>query len=272
MLKYISMFLVLMLVACSSGRSKYQVYKKKKGGYLQEKFQDDLSLVSFRGNSYTKKSTAELFAKFRAIELCQEAGKKFAGIVGILDRSESKTVTRTNGAVYGFPSYYYGYSPFYSRYSGIGFGGSFGTMSGSSWNETLTYPSLEVVYRCSDQVFEPEIIMREVGAEEMKHLVKDLKGALQVEKVVEGSPNQKLEVGDIILKAEGKRVEKTWQVMQAFSEKKKALPIEVLRDGERVKMNLMAADVSPKVETSQQEILKSACDFKEIKKRSLCKK
>lgn len=272
MLKIISLSCVLMLVACSSGRSKYQVYKKKEGGYLQEKFQEDLSLVSFRGNSMTKKSTAELFAKFRAIELCQEAGKKYAGIVGIIDRSESKTVTRTNGAVYGFPSYYYGYSPFYSRYSGIGFGGSFGTMSGSSWNETLTYPSLEVVYRCSDQVFEPEIIMREVSAEEMKHLVKDLKGALQIEKVIAGSPNQKLEIGDIILRAEGKRVEKTWQIMQAFTQTKKLLPIEVLRDGERVKLTLSSKDVSAEVEKSQQDIMKSACDFKEIKKRPLCKK
>jgi hypothetical protein len=262
---------MIFLAACSS-RTKYQVYKKRDGGYEQSRFDKNLSVVNFRGNNYTMKSTAELFAKFRAVELCHEAQKKVADLVGIVDHSENKTITRTSGGVYGFPSYYYGYSPFYNRYSGFGFGTSIGIMSGSSWNETLTYPNVDVVYRCGEKVYEPEIILREVSADDMKTLTKDLKGALQVEKFIDGSPNKKLEQGDFILKVSGERIEKSWQLMAAFDQDHRRVPVEVMRDGNRMKMEIESKDVTDKVEKSEQEIIDKGCDFKEIKKRPICKK
>lgn len=271
-MKRVAVFLVMIFLAACSSRTKYQAYKRKDGGYEQCSFEKELSVVNFRGNNYTKKSTAELFAKFRAVELCREARKKVADLVGIVDRSENKTVTRTSGGVYGFPSYYYGYSPFYNRYSGFGFGSSIGLMSGSAWNETLTYPNIDVVYRCAEKVYEPEIILREVSAEDMKQLTKDLKGALQVEKFIDGSPNKKLEQGDFILKVAGERIEKSWQLMAAFDHEHRALPVEIMRDGSRTKMQLESNDVTDKVEKSQQEIINKGCEFKEIKKRPICKK
>lgn len=262
---------LLSLASCSSHRTKYQVYNKKEGGgYSEEKFEDGLSMINFRGNSLTKKSYAELFAKFRAIEICLDAGKKYAHLVGMLDRSESRTVTRSSGNVYGFPSYYYGY-PYYSRYSGFAFGASFNTLSSNSWDETYTYPNLDVLYRCEDVVYEPEVIFREVPATEVKHLVKDLKGALQVEKLIDGSPNKKIQENDIILKAAGERIEKNWQILKDFDQKTKSIPLDALREGEKTKLVMEAKNVSEAVGKTQQDIIQSACKFDEIKERALCK-
>lgn len=264
--------LILILLSCASPRTKYHSYKgKQKGGFSQEKVDANLDMISFRANSFTKISEAELFAKFRAIESCAEAGKKYSHIISLVDRSQSKTITRSNSHVYGFPSYYYGHSPFYHRYSGIGFSAGFNTISTNSWDETLIYPHTDIIYRCRDEIYEPEIILREVPAEEMKHLVKDLKGALQIEKILEGSPNKKLAVGDILLRAGRERVEKNYQVLRHFDSEKQGVPVELLRDGERVRLNLASVTVTQQVSASQQDIIKSACKFKEIKKRSLCR-
>lgn len=264
---------ILMVSACSSDqRTKYGSYKKKNnGGYTHQKITDDLQMVTFRANSYTKKSTAELFARIRSLEICRDQEKQYSHILGVIDRSDSREITRSTSNVYGFPSYYYGYSPFYHRYSGIGFSAGLNTVTSNTWNETLVFPHYDLLFKCVDQVFEPEVIMREVSADEMKHLVKDLKGALQVEKVMDGSPNQQLKTGDILLKAGGERITQNWQLLALFNQSKTEVPVEILREGERIKFIMKAAPVTEQVAQSQQESLKAACKSKEIKERALCR-
>lgn len=265
--------LLLLMTACSSGeRTKYQAYdREERGGYRQEKFSEGVDVVVFQGNRFTKRREAEAFARFRSIEICQERGSPLTQILGVEDKSSVKEVTRSSSNVYGFPSYYYGYSPFWNRYSGIGISAGINTVSSESWQETLVYPRYEILFRCTEKVFEPELILREVSAEEMKHLVKDLKGGLQVEKIMGGSPNTSLQPQDIILRVGGERITRNWELLASFSEKKSSVAVQILRDGERKTLEMRSREVTEEAQKSQQETINSVCKLEELEERSLCK-
>lgn len=267
-------FLMILISGCSSqDRSKYQPYdKEERGGYSLEKFTEDLEAVTFQGNRFTKLKDAEAFARFRAIEICHERGISLSQIVGVLDQTSEKEVTRSSSNVYGFPSYYYGYSPFWSRYSGIGFSAGINTVSSESWSETLVYPRYEVLFRCVDKVYEPELILREVAAPEMKHLVKDLKGGLQVEKIMKDSPNPSLELQDIIIRARGVRISRNWELLSSFDKDHVKMTTQILRDGDKKSHFLIGKDVTEETQKSQQETINSVCKFEEVATRPLCKK
>lgn len=260
--------LALVISGCSSSRSKYAAFKKKEG-YRDMPAESGFQVVSFKANAYTKEKDAELFAKFRAIEICKESGKKLANIMQVQDLSEQRDVIRTSSS--GFPSYYYGMSPFYGRYhSGLGLG--FSTMSSNSWEETYTYPEFSVVFTCTDDAFGPELVFRQVSAEDMKLLVKDLKGALQVEDILDGSPNTKvIEVGDVITRANGSRIQSIPQLMKFFMGNKREVDVEIMREGTKRSALLKSVEVSNFLEKSQTEIIQSACKKKEIKERKVCK-
>jgi len=268
------LFFIFILASCSSQeRTKYQAYDKdERGGYSSEKFTDSLDSVVFQGNRFTKRKDAEAFARFRAIEICHERGVPLTQIVGVLDKTSEKEVTRSSSNVYGFPSYYYGYSPFWSRYSGVGFSAGINTVSSESWSETLVYPRYEVLFRCVSKVFEPELILREVSAAEMKHLVKDLKGGLQVEKIMKDSPNKNLHPQDIILRARGERISRNWELLSSFDENHIGIESQILRDGAKKNLTLRAREVTDEALKSQQETINSVCKFEEVATRSLCKK
>lgn len=260
--------LLIFAVGCAgTGRTKYQAYEKEQG-YQDLPQVHNVRVTNFKANEFTKKSDAELFSKFRAIEVCHATGKKLTHILDVEDQSQSKEVIRSN--MTGFPaSYYYGMSPYYSRFSGVGFGIS--TASSTAYQETYVYPDYTVWFDCVDAAFGPEIALREVSPDEMKLLVKDLRGALQVEKVLENSPNaKKIEVGDVILVANGQRIQNTLQFVRLFSPTKREVTVELLREGVRKKVVLKSNDVSEFVQKSQEELLSAACNKKEIQKKSLC--
>lgn len=260
-----------LLSSCSSKRTQYQKYDKEEGGYSVQKFGDDLYLSRFEANSLTKRSQAETFAKFRSLEACREDGKKYSHILAVNDRSGKKKITRSDGNAWG-PSYYYGMSPFYSRYGGLGFSTGINVINSRSWEETLVYPNIEVIYHCAEKIFEPEIAMREVPAEEMKHLVKDLKGGIQVEDILPGSPNNELKEQDIIVKADGKRIMKGHELLSLFKDGPAPVKLEVLREGERKQVLLKAEDVTQEVIANLRKLKDKACDYEDVKeKSSLCK-
>jgi hypothetical protein len=264
---WLEFFILCLVFSCSStSRTKYQAFEKKQG--YQDQEERGLRVATFQGNAYTKKADAELFAKFRAIEVCQGENKKLSHLLNVEDLSVSKDVVRSSSA--GFPSYYYGMSPFYSRFHS-GFGVGFSHMSTNSWQETYTYPNLQVTYHCADQVRGPEIILRKIPREEMKLLVKDLKGGLQVDRILEGSPNIKLiEVGDVLLKGQGQRIEEMADLLFLF-DKHQIVEVDLLREGLRKKILLRSTDVSDQVKRAQEGILSSACGKRELKKHPLCK-
>lgn len=260
-----------LLASCSSKRTQYQKYDKKEGGYSHQKLEDDLHATRFEANSLTKRSYAELFAKYRSLEICREEGKKYAHILAVIDRSSKKKITRSNGDAWG-PSYYYGMSPFYSRYSGFGFSTGINVINSRSWEETLIYPNVEVIYHCTEKIFEPEIAMREVPADEMKHLVRDLKGGIQVEKILPGSPNKDVREQDIIIKARGKRIVNGHEVLALFKDGPSPVELEILREGEKKTVRLQADDVTEKVIGNLSELKEKACKFPDVKTASaLCK-
>lgn len=265
--------LLLILMSCSSDeRTKYGPYKKKNGGGYQEKAVDDLKIVSFKANSHTKRHYAIKFAKFRAIEICSAENFKLTHLLDTFDKTILKTVTRTSTT--GYPSYYYGMSPYYSRYSGVGYGFGFSTTNSNSWDETLLYPNIEVVFECVNEVYGPQVEFREVPPDEMKLLIKDLHGGLQVEKFPTNSPNSKnLRVGDILIRANGERIQQIYQLLSLFHKSKNhTLKIEVLRDGVlKSGLTLIGVDATDKILEAQKGIIQTTCKHEEIKANALCK-
>lgn len=268
---------LIFVVSCSS--SKPTPYKKehKKEGYFDSTF-EELRVARFKANSYTKKNKAELFAEFRAIENCRAENKK-ANIIDIFDKTEEKIVTRTSGTNWG-PSYGFGSYPYYSRYPGFGYGVGIdmSTSSGTMWNEKVAYPNLEVYYECRDKIYRPQILLKEIDSEQMKLLVKDLKGGLQVEKIPDISPNhKKIDLGDIILKANGKRIEKVYELVRLFDTADSTVTLSILREGRPLMAKVTAVDVTADVEKTEQEIISKVCskkkdeDQKDLKASPLCK-
>lgn len=257
-------------VSCSTKRSEYAPYKDKAG--YREGQEDGLQKTSFKGNSKTKVNDAEVFASFRALELCQQKNKKLVHIFDVINNTKKEEVIRTSGGGYS-PSYYYGMSPYYGRYSSFGLG--IGMSSGSAWKESLTYPDIDILYDCVDKAWGPEVVFRDVSAENMKLLVKDLKGGIQVERIIEGSPNTAIEVGDIILKMDNVRIEKGREIQKAFNgeKPKTSITLDILREGIRKQVKLVSKEISDKVLECQNKMTEHACGYEEIKKKNgLCKK
>jgi hypothetical protein len=270
----IRILLLIFVASCSTTKPTPYQKEKHKEGYRDETL-EELKVSRFKANSYTEKIKAERFAEFRAIEVCKESENKFANIMDISDKTVEKEITRTTGTSWG-PSYGYGMGgygyPYYSGYSGVGFGVGMSTVSGSSWNEKLVYPIIEVYYNCQEKIYRPEIMMKEISAEQMKLLVKDLKGALQVEKIPETSPNLKnIELGDLILKANGKRIEKIYELIHLFNDKNSVVTVSLLREGKPVMTKLSSTDVTEKVDQTEKEIIRRVCKEKKNEEQKLLK-
>jgi hypothetical protein len=253
-------------------RSSYRPYKKEEG--FREKVEEGLRIVNFVANSNTKVEETMVFAKFRAIEICLGEKKKFALLLDVVDKTEKKNILRSSADTY-YPSYYYGMSPYYSRYSNFGLYGGFGSSNSKTWSETIVYPQVDVLYQCADQAWGPEMIFRDVTADEMKILVKDLKGGLQVEKVLDHSPNTRtFESADVLIRANGKRIQKNFELLRLFNEPewKKNLNVEIYREGQRLARVMKRHEISESVLTSQTEVIRAACQYEEIKTREVCSK
>lgn len=269
-----SLIILAILAGCSSTKPTPYQKEKKHEGFADEAL-EDLKISRFKGNSYTKKDRAQRYAEFHAIENCLPTEHKHANIIDIFDKTVQKEITRSSGSSWG-PSTYFGMYPYYSRYSSFGFGAGFNTISANSWNETLIYPVIEVYYTCSDQVVRPELIFKEISANDMKHLVKDVRGAIQVEKIADTSPNKStVEPGDIILKANGRRIEKVFELIRLFKTTSEEVTVQLLREGERVVAKLKGRDITLDVEKTEKEIISKVCSDKieqeHLKTNPLCK-
>ncbi len=270
MLRILIFLVIIVASSCSSKRTKFEKYSKDNGGHQDKILEGEIRVVSFKANSATSVKLAENFAIFRAIEICQAENKKLTHLLDTFDKTQSRTVTRSSGT--GYPSYYYGMSPFYNRYSSIGFG--FSSMNYSSWNETLKYPDIEVIFECTDTVMGPGIEFREISAEDMKHLVKDLRGGLQVEQIPKELQKVQLKVGDIILYANGERVQQTYQLLSLFHKSQdRSINVQVMREGKiRQGLKIYGVDLSDKILEAQNKVIKKVCTEKELKDHKLCQK
>lgn len=266
-MKFIWPFMIF-LAACSSTKMTPYQKEKKNEGYSDSSFKE-IKVASFKGNSHTKKDVAKNYAEFRAIEVCR-AENKHAGIIETLDKSYSKEIRRSSSSSLG-PSGFSMYPYYYSRYSTIGFGVNYNTIDTQSWNETYNYPVIEVLFRCEDEVYRPGLTFRELTADQMRDLVKDVKGGIQVEEMIGNKNKGTLKVGDIIIRGEGERIEHVFQLNSLFSQKRKIVDVELFREGKRLLRKVHSDNITKEVVSHEEEVIKEVCSSKgKPEKNSLC--
>lgn len=270
-----ALILFAILYGCSTVPTKYvESTDNKKEGFSDKTIDENLRMASFLGNSATKKDKAQLYAKFRAIEICSETGTKLAHILFVKDKSFDKEVTQ---ATADYPTYYYGVSPYYGRFGayggGVGMYG-YGPTSVRYDNETYTYPFYEVYFECVNKPVDVRMSFHKLSSSEVKNIVKDVMGAVQIEEILPDSPNKNsFEVGDIIVSVNGTRVENLMELYKA-SRKTKSMDFRVdfFRNGTRMSAKAKFLDVTEMVTQSQEEIVKEVCKNSELKdSRPLCK-
>lgn len=260
--------MVLFLAACSSNKMTPYQKEKKNEGYNDTSLKD-LRVATFKGNSSTKKEKAKSYAEFRAIEVCREENKH-AGIIEILDKSYSKDIRRSSSSSFG-PSGFSMYPYYYSRYSTIGFGVGYNTIDTQSWNETYHYPVIEVLYRCEEEVFRPGLTFRELNADQMRDLVKDVKGGIQVDEIMGEKNRNSLKNGDIIIRGEGERLEHVYQLNSLFSKKRNVIVVELFREGKKLSKKVFSDNITKEVISHEEEVIKEVCSSKgKPKKNNLC--
>jgi hypothetical protein len=252
---------LIFLFSCSSSKPTPFKKEEKKEGYRDETY-EELKIARFKANRFTKKEQARLYAEFRAIENCHMTENKHANMLDIFDKSIEQIVTKTSGSNWG-PSYGFGSYPYYSRYPGYGVGIDVIASSGTIWNEKVAYPIMEVYYNCRDFIFRPKILFKEISPEQMDILVKDFMGGMQVEKVCETSPNfKKVQKGDVILKANGKRIEKVYELVRLFETKDSVVILSILREGRPLRIKISAIDVTSDAVKTESEIITKVCKNK----------
>jgi hypothetical protein len=269
--------LFLFGAGCSTNPTQY-VPSEDDLGYSDQIVDENLRVTTFKGNSATKKEMAELYSKFRALELCHEMGKTYTHILLMKDKTYSKDISQATATG---PSYYYGVSPYYGGYgSGVGMGagygyGGYGTTTTRTYNESYTYPMFDVYFECVEKPTDAGIALHNLSQSQVNDFVKDVQGAVQVEEVLTGSPNTgAIQKNDIITKVNGERVTKVLEVYQASRKSMgKELKVELFRDGKKKEVVVKFKDVSKLVGEAQQAILNEACKLDEIKKdKKICKK
>lgn len=270
-MRTISFLLLLLMIGCTSSPTNY-IPRKNNQGYSDETVSNDLRKSEFQGNAQLKKEKAELFAKFRAIEVCREMNKD-AHIMLVNDKSYEKNVVQANTAG---PGYYYGMSPYYGQYGAYGPGMTMGYSSTTTnySTESYTYPYFETYFECVDKSFDAGMHFQNLSASQVSTIVKDVTGAVQVNDVADYSPNKGvIQKGDIITHVAGERVTKQLDVYNS-SRKNPGAPIRVdfFRNGKKKSATVQFKDVTDMVKEADAEIVKAACKDKFLKDESkICK-
>lgn len=284
-------FLVIILGSLLSACATRTLYKpqSESGGYSEGRVNDDVFVSRFSGNAYTHKNDAQLFSQFRSIEVCKEQGFKLARPLGQEDKTSSKTVQRTSNYQTQNPTYfsgsantntnynYYGGNTMYSNsntnvngtvYGGGSYGGS------SSWEETYTFPTFDTYFSCVNESFQIGVNLKTLTGEEIKEYTKDKLGGVQVLEVANDSPNLNiLQVGDIVLKIDNKRVLNDIEFIKHVgnAKNKSKVPAAIVREGENKTVNLKANNITQKLEEINYQVINAACTVQEVKSRPICK-
>ena len=273
-MRFMLILWTLALVGCGSTPTQYVSSSNNKEGYSDRIVDGELRVTTFKGNSATKLDKAELYAKFRAIQICEDVGRPYTHIFLVKDRSHTENVTQTSVVS---PTYYYGMAPYYGGYGmyGTGMGISYNTGATQTTNETYNYPMYEVYFECTVKPLDARISLNNLSPSQMESMVMDKEGGVQVDEVLKDSPNAgKLQKADIISKVDGERVTKVLDVYKVSRKNnQKPLAVEFYRDGKKKETTVTFIDVTDMVAHAQKEIIKAACENDVIKdKQKICKK
>lgn len=258
------------------------------GGYTDKKVSNDLMITRFGGNAYTSPQTAVMFSQFRAIEICKESGFKVARILTTTNQSKSRTVQRSSSNTTNSPTYVSGNASSNTNYNDYGngmgqatrntnlngtvYGGNQNTQQ-TSWNETYRFPIFDTTFKCANQVYMTKIKVKNISVDDMRPLVKDLMGAVQLIEFMEASPNREvLAIGDIITKVDSVRIRDMSQFTAAIegSKDKGNITLSIFRDGNLMTVHATATDATQVIESLNETTVNSACSEPDLRKRSIC--
>lgn len=270
-MKLMALVMIFVMYACSSSSS----YKAKKGddGYTDQIIDGDLRMVTFQGNSKTSKERAETFAKFRAIEICNEMNSPLTHILVVKDQSFQKEISQASTY---YPTYY-GAAPYYGRYGPYGSGVNmyYAPAGTTVYNETYEYPKFDVYFECVTKAMDSRVSFKPLSQSQVSQFSKDMKGGVQVDEVLPDSPNKNVvKSADIILKANDSRV---GSIIELYKESRKTggnnLKLDIVREGKPKVVTAKFIDVTDMIAESQNEIIKEFCKLtKTEEKNKLCKK
>lgn len=249
---FLAVLILFSSCATKPSRTKYGP-RSSYGGYIDEESDKQVLFSTFAGNAYTKKNTAEWFASFRAVEVCFEKGLAATRIFAVVDLSAEEVIRRSSTSISE---------------------NSFGAWGSThTWNDTYTYPTFSAVYLCTNKIHEIPIKVKTISPEDMKTLVKDLLGAVQVTLVKESDAEKsQFEEGDIIYKIGNRRIQ---NVIDFFRQVNKlpdhsSISISVFREGKETQIKAAAKDVTAYYAGLSNDILDIACAAREMKGNELC--
>lgn len=284
-MRYLLILSVLFSFGCAS-RTKYKPMDGS-GGYADKAMGKGIYISRFAGNAYTNQQDAQTYTGFRAVEVCREKGYKVARILGFQNLSTSKTVQKTSNYNYKNPTYYSGTANTNTNYNIYGntlnsrsntnvngqvYGGS--SYGGSNtWNETYNFPTYDVMYSCENKIYLMGINLDPVKNENIKEFSKDTLDALAVSGFGDNSPNEEvLQLGDIILKVNGRRVVNVKQIGRQLkkAKNKNAVTTLIIREGKKKNVQLTAKDGTEFFLNQNNQVVQASCNVPEIKKRPIC--
>jgi len=254
-MRFLSILILGCLLSACAHRTLYHP-QDELGGYADEQLRGGMFVARFSGNSHTSANDANMFAAFRAIELCKKMGFKFAKILKVENRSTNTAVQRTSSFIYP------------SSFGGAAYGDSY------SSNESYNFPVFDAYFSCLNQTYMIGVELKQLKDEEMKDVTKDKLGAVQVVNVDTDSPNQGIfEIGDFVLKINGKRVRNYPEFSQAVDvyQNKDQIPANIIREGNSMKVMFKAKDATDSYLQINQKVIRAACSLPEIENHEICK-
>lgn len=273
MAKIISILGCAVLAGCAS-RSKYEPYGSS-GGYSEAAIDKRIMVARFSGNAYTVASDANIFSQFRAVEVCEEKGFRVTRFFGTQNKTVSKDIQRSHSETSASPQQINGTGYSYGNNVNINgtISGGNSTTNSSAWTQTLKFPTFDTYFTCTNEAYLTKFLGKPVSAEQMKPLVKDLMGAVQVQEIMDGSPNKGvLHVGDIVYKINDERIASVPQlsaIVDSASDKNK-IQADIFRDGNAMKVLLQAEDGTQNFAKASEDLKTRACQVPEVKKRPVC--
>ncbi len=256
-MKIIIIILSSLLCSCAIA-TKYVDAKKDRVehvGYSDQGQFGDFRVARFVGNRYTSANQALELSRFRAYEQCSLEGSKLTSIA--LTKNFSQVSRRVEGSSVTFPDKGLGSSSF-----------------SSAQMVTDVYPAFDTFYRCQNKIYLSGLEYDFKSADEMKGIVRDLMAGVQIVRKEKGSINSEFEVGDIITKIGGERVQDRVTPASIFYPLS-ADPVEVnlLRNGEPMSLTLRFKDVTDGSIKRQNDFIREVChrDGYFLRKTSLCK-
>lgn len=267
-LKYVAILLVPALSGCASfNKAAPPTYGPSlfSEGYTdntQTLNHQNLYSTIYESNGRLNDQGVQQLARFRAIEKCKSLKFEYAQIFKSEDRGSSNMILRSSTSTQQFPTSYV------RGPNGTSVWGGNSLTSTSTWNETVHRPAALVYYFCTNQSQALRSQFRPLSGQDLKPLVKDLLGGLQVWRAEDSG----LKRGDVILGVgDSKRiVDEAELYSYLLGENKNSVTFDVLRDGAIRRIHLDLSDIKHDKRQEQNEFAKSTCSAFSIENSILC--